>query len=138
MLHVPQTNASNTFLKNFLKILLEYQIMIFYQKVMSNYQFFFLILSINMSLFINIFFFTDVDLHDISGYTVGTQYLHNLHISSAEMMQYLCNIKMSNTNAITKKYRVPFFNFVLRDKIVTKYMNRPARCKNLTLTEYLK
>ena len=52
------------------------------------------------------------------------------------MTQYLCNIKMSATNCITKKYRVPFFNYVLNDKIVHKYMDRPARFKSLTLTEY--
>ena len=52
------------------------------------------------------------------------------------MTQCLCNIKMSGTNCITKKYRVPFFYYVLKDKTVLKYMDRPARCKSLTLTEY--
>ena len=45
------------------------------------------------------------------------------------MTQYLCNIKMSGTNCITKKYRVPFFNYVLTNKIVLKYMDRPAQFK---------
>ena len=68
----------------------------------------------------------------------GTQLVPNtssLQISSAEMTQYLCNIKMSFTNCMTKKYRVPFFNFVLKYKTDIKYMNRPARLKSLTLTE---
>ena len=52
------------------------------------------------------------------------------------MTQYLCNIKMSGTNCISKKYRVPFFNYVLKDKTVLKYMDRPAKFKSLTLTEY--
>ena len=52
------------------------------------------------------------------------------------MTQYLCNMKMSHTNCITKKYRVPFFNYALTDKIVMKYMNRPVTFKSLTLTEY--
>ena len=82
------------------------------------------------------FVFSNTDLHDISGYTVGAQYLNNLEISSAEMTQYLCNIKMSSTNCLTKKYRVPFFNYVLKDKIVMKYINRPARFRSLTLTQY--
>ena len=77
-------------------------------------------------------------MHDISGYTVGTQYLNNLQISSAEMTQYLYNIKMSHIRCITKKYCVPFFNNVLTDKIVMKYMNRPVTFKSLTLTGYLR
>ena len=77
-------------------------------------------------------------MHDISGYTGGTQYLNNLQISSAEMTQYLCNIKMSRISCITKKYRVPFFNYALTDKIVIKYMNRPVTFKSLTLTGYLR
>ena len=56
--------------------------------------------------FVTTIVFSDINLHDISGYTVGTQYLNNLEISSAEMTQYLCNIKMSSTNCLTKKYRV--------------------------------
>ena len=87
-------------------------------------------------IFVCVTLLSDIDIHDVSGYTVGTQYLQNLSISSAEMTQYLCNIKMSATNCITKKYRVPFFNYVLNDKIVHKYMDRPARFKSLTLTEY--
>lgn len=43
---------------------------------------------------------------------------------------------MSGTNCISKKYRVPFFNYVLKDKTVLKYMDRPAKFKSLTLTEY--
>ena len=87
-------------------------------------------------IFVCVTLLSDIDIHDVSGYTVGTQYLKNLRISSAEMTQYLCNIKMSATNCTTKKYRVPFFNSVLNDKIVHKYMDRPARFKSLTLTEY--
>lgn len=70
------------------------------------------------------------------GYTVGTQCLNKLEISTAEMTQDLCNNKMSSTNCLTKKYRVPFFNYILKDKIVIKYMNRPGRFQSLTLTEY--
>ena len=55
---------------------------------------------------------------------------------AAEMIQYLCNIGMSHANCITKKYCVPLFDFVLKDKIVIKYMNRPVSFKSLTLTEY--
>ena len=87
-------------------------------------------------IFLCVTLLSDIDIHDVSGYTVGTQYLQNLSISSGEMTQYLCNIKMSGTNCITKKYRVPFFNYVLNDKIVHKYMDRPARFKSLTLSEY--
>ena len=77
-------------------------------------------------------------MHDIYGYTAGTQYLNNLQISSAKMTQYLCNIKMSHTSCIIKKYRVPFFNYILTDKIAMKYMNRPVTFKSLTLTGYLR
>lgn len=62
----------------------------------------------------------NIDTHDISGYTIRTQYLRNLQISEAEMTQYLCNIKISSTNCLTKKYRVLYFPYVLRDKIVLK------------------
>ena len=48
--------------------------------------------------------FTDIDIHDIPRYTVGSHYLKNLHIASAEMTQYIYNIKMAATNCITKKY----------------------------------
>ena len=69
----------------------------------------------------------DVNTHDVSGYTIEKQYLRNLQISEAEMTQYLCNIKMAATNALTKKYNVPFFSHVLQDKTVNKYLNRAAR-----------
>ena len=52
------------------------------------------------------------------------------------MTQYICNIKMAGTNCLTKKYRVPFFNTVLNDKIVAKYMERPQRCNSLTLVQH--
>ena len=52
-------------------------------------------------IFFVVIYFSDIDIHDIAGYTVGTQYLNNLQISSAEMTQYLYNIKMSYTNYIT-------------------------------------
>ena len=87
-------------------------------------------------IFVCVTLLSDIDIHDVSGYSVGTQYLQNLSISSADMTQYLCNIKMSGTNCIPKKYRAPFFNYVLNDKIVLKYMDRPAWVKSLTLTEY--
>ena len=54
------------------------------------------------------------------------------------MTQYLCNIKMATTNALTKKYNVPFFSYVLQDKTVNKYLNRAARFKSLTLTQYIR
>ena len=80
--------------------------------------------------------FTDINVHDISGYTVGTRYLMNLQISYAEMTQYICNIRMTGTNCLTKKYRVPFFNTVLTNKIVLKYMDRPQRFESLILVQY--
>ena len=43
---------------------------------------------------------------------------------------------MAGTNCLTKKYRVPFFNTVLNDKIVAKYMDRPQRCNSLTLVPH--
>ena len=82
--------------------------------------------------------FIDIDTHDISGYTIATQYLRNLQISEAEMTQYLCNVKMANTNCLTKKYRVPFFCYALHDKTVIKYLNRPIRFKSLNLTQYIR
>ena len=82
--------------------------------------------------------FTDIDVQDISGYTVGTQYLQNLAISEAEMTQYLCNIKMSSINCNMKKYCIPCFSYVLQDKIVHKYMARPNSFSSLTLTQYIK
>ena len=54
----------------------------------------------------------DIDRNDVSGYDVGTVYLNNLNISAADMTQYLANIKLSNTNCLTKKSRVPFFQNV--------------------------
>ena len=54
------------------------------------------------------------------------------------MTQCLCNIKMATTNALTKKYNLPFFSYVLQDKTVNKYLNRAARFKSLTLTQYIK
>ena len=84
------------------------------------------------------FVIIDIDTYDMSGYTIGTQYLRNLQISEAEMTQYLCNIKMSATNTLTKKYRVPYFPYVLKDKIVVKYLNRPASFRTLNLTQYIR
>ena len=80
----------------------------------------------------------DINTHGVSGYTIATQYLRNLQISEAEMTQYLCNIKMATTNALTKKYNVPFFSYVLQDKTVNKYLKRAARFKSLTFTQYIK
>ena len=70
--------------------------------------------------------FIDIDTYNLSGYTIETQYLRNSQISEAEMTQYLYNIRMSSTNCLTKKYRVPFFPYVLKAKIILKYPNRPA------------
>ena len=63
----------------------------------------------------------DIDRNDLSGYHGGTVYLNNLNISAAEMTQYLANIKLSNTNCLTKRYRVPFSEYVLKDQAVVKY-----------------
>ena len=49
------------------------------------------------------------------------------------MTQYLANIKLGNTNCLTKKYRVPF-EYVLKDQTVVKYMARSTRYKDYTLT----
>ena len=65
-------------------------------------------------------------------------YTNNLQISEAEMTQYLCNIKMFGTNCLAKNYRVPYFSYVLRDKIVNKYMSRPATFRSLSLTQYIR
>ena len=80
----------------------------------------------------------DIDQNDISGYHVGTVYLNNVNISAAEMTQYLAKIKLSNTNCLTKKYRVPFFEHVLKDQMVVKYMSRSIRYKEYSLTEYIR
>ena len=64
----------------------------------------------------------DIDQNDVSGYHVGTVYLNNLNISAAEMTQCLANIKLSHTNCLTKRYRFPFFEYVLRDQTVVKHM----------------
>ena len=45
---------------------------------------------------------------------------------------------MANTNCLTKKYRVPFFCYVLYDKTVMKYLDRPVRFKSLNLTQYIR
>ena len=84
------------------------------------------------------FVIIDIDTYDISEYTIGTQYLRNLQISEAEITQYLCNIKKSATNTLTKKYRVPYFPYVLKDKIVLKYLNRPASFRSLNLIQYIR
>ena len=80
----------------------------------------------------------DIDKHDVSGYTVGTVYLKNLQISAAEKTQYLANVKLSNTNCFTKKYRVPFFEYVLRDQTVMKYIAQSNRYKDYTLMQYIR
>ena len=84
------------------------------------------------------FYDLDIDEHDVSGYTVGTVYLKNLQISAAEMTQYLANVKLSNTNCLTKKYRVPFFEYLLRDQTVMKYIARSKRYKDYTLMQYIR
>ena len=57
-----------------------------------------------------------IDSHDISGHTVGTQYLQNFAISEAEMTQYLCKIKMSATNCHRK--HIAFHIFLLYWKML--------------------
>ena len=79
-----------------------------------------------------------MDIQNVSGYTVGSFYMNNLSISAAEMTQYLSNIRMSGTNALTKKYRVSYFNYVLQDKIVIKYLHRSERFKKKSLTQYIR
>ena len=114
--------------------LFERQLLLLYSSYSKSRKLLSLIVSIfNLKQY---YLFADIDIHDISGYTVASRYLKNLEISSAEMTQYMCNLKMAATNCLTKKYRVPFFNNVLRDKIVGKYMNRPQRCDSLTLAQY--
>ena len=58
-------------------------------------------------------------------------------ISAAEMTQYLSNIRMSGTNCITKNYRVPYFSYVLEDRVVIKYLHRSNRFHDKTLTQYI-
>ena len=84
------------------------------------------------------FVIIDIDTYDISEYTIGTQYLRNLQISEAEITQYLCNIKKSATNTLTRKYRLPYFPYVLKDKIVLKYLNRPASFRSLNSIQYIR
>ena len=50
-----------------------------------------------------------------------------------------------NTSAILKRRQqiallrsIEYVNYVLKDKIVIKYMNRPSRFQSLTLIEYLR
>lgn len=74
----------------------------------------------------------------MSGYTFGILCMNNLSISAAEMTQYLSGIRMSETNALTKKYRVPYFNYVLKDKIFIKYLYQSERFKEKSLTQYIK
>lgn len=75
---------------------------------------------------------------NVSGYTFGILCMNNLSISAAEMTQYLSGIRMSETNALTKKYRVPYFNYVLKDKIFIKYLHQSERFKEKSLTQYIK
>ena len=82
--------------------------------------------------------FIDIDVQDISGYTVGTQYLRNLALSEGEMTQYLCDIKMSSINCDMKKYHIPYFLYVLQDKIVHKYMARPNSFSSLHSKQYIR
>ena len=82
--------------------------------------------------------FIDIDVQDIY---LAIQWEHNLTTSEAEMTQYLCNIKMLSINCNTKKYCVPYFSYVLRDKIVHKYMARSNSFSSLVhwlLTQYIR
>ena len=72
---------------------------------------------------------------------LAIQWEHNLATSEAEMTQYLCNIKMLTINCNTKKYCIPYFSYVLRDKIVHKYMARSNSFSSLVhwlLTQYIR
>ena len=60
--------------------------------------------------------------------------MNNLSISAAEMTQYLSNIRMSGTNCITKNYRVPYFSYMLEDRVAIKYLYRSNRFHDKTLT----
>ena len=51
--------------------------------------------------------------------------------------EYLSNIKLSGSNCITKKYRVPYFNHALWDATLIKYMDRLERFKDLTFIQYI-
>ena len=53
------------------------------------------------------------------------------------MTEYLSYIKLSGSNCITKKYRVPFFNHALWDATLIKYMDRLERFKDLTFIQYI-
>ena len=70
-------------------------------------------------------------------YTVETLYMNNLWISAAEMTQYLSSIRMSGTNALTKKYCVPYLNYILKDKIVIKYLHCSERFKEKSLNRLI-
>ena len=62
----------------------------------------------------------------------------DLSISAAEMTQYLANIRMSDTNCLTKNYHVPYFSNVLEDKVVIKYLHRPDRFHDKNLTQHIR
>ena len=81
---------------------------------------------------------SDIDMHDVTGDILLAPNIYKILVYIRQKMtQYLCNIKMSGTNCITKKYRVPFFNYVLTNKIVLKYMDRPAQFKIQFFTSIL-
>ena len=111
--------------------------LLYWQKRLNFITFYFRVYVLCSFLFLKIIII-DIDCYDISGYTIATEYLRNLQISEAEMTQYLCNIKMSATNTLTKKYRVPYFPYMLKDKTVQKYLNRPASFRSLNLTQYIR
>ena len=63
----------------------------------------------------------------------------DLSISAAEMTQYLVNIRMSDTNCLTKKnYHVSYFSNVLEDKVVIKYLHGPDRFHDKNLTQHIR
>lgn len=79
-----------------------------------------------------------MDTQDVSGYTVGTVYMNNLSISAAEMTQYLSNIRMCGTNCLTKRFRAPYFSYVLQDKVVIKDLHRSNRFHDKNLMQYIR
>ena len=65
-------------------------------------------------IFIFVTLLSDIDIHDVSGYTVGTQHLQNLSISSAEMTHYLCNIKIFGYELHHKEIQSPVLQLCLK------------------------
>jgi len=80
----------------------------------------------------------DSVMKDVSGYDIANKYMGTMLVNEPELVCHLADIKISWCSALTKKFRVPWFNAVLDNPTVQQYMRRSRHEVDQSLLQFLR